>query len=253
MQQFDNFPDQAHLLDELNRLRETVRAAQLGKDAFLATLAHELRNPLAPIRNALHLLRITNNDPATLIQARDIMERQVRQMVRLIDDLLDLSRLSRGKIELKKEMIEVKEVVQMALESSRPALDSAGTVFQVSLPEETLHVWADPMRLAQALANLLNNAAKYTEAGGQVQLTVTQESGSVVFRVRDDGAGIPADMLPHVFDMFCQIDRALNRAQGGLGIGLSVVRGLVRLHGGEVEASSNGLGQGSEFVMRLPQ
>ncbi len=233
-------------------MEEALKDADRRKDEFLATLAHELRNPLAPLRNALHILRLTHDNPATLGQVREMMERQLGQMVRLVDDLLDVSRITRGKIELRKEPVDVRRVVQSALETSRPLIDSAGHELTVSLPDESLCVEGDLTRLAQVLANLLNNAAKYTPERGRISLTVERHEEQVVLRVRDNGIGIPADMLPHIFDMFTQVDRALDRAQGGLGIGLTLVRRLVEMHGGLVEAHSDGPERGSEFVVRLP-
>jgi PAS domain S-box-containing protein len=249
------FQDVSHL----KRVEAELRESHRRKDEFLATLAHELRNPLAPIRNALAVLRLAGNDPARRDEARAMMERQVRQMVRLIDDLLDISRITRGKIALRRERVALAEVVRSAVESSRPLIDRAGHALTVTLPPGPVVLDADPTRLAQVLLNLLNNAAKYTEPGGRIWLTaaaVAGEAGSppatLEIRVRDTGVGIPKEMLPQVFEMFTQVDRSLERAQGGLGIGLSLVRGLVELHGGTVEAHSEGPGRGSEFVVRLP-
>jgi PAS domain S-box-containing protein len=233
---------------------EALREADRRKDNFLATLAHELRNPLAPIRNSLEILRLNGQDASTAVQALDMMDRQIAQMVRLIDDLLDLSRISRGRVELRKERADVAGVVRMAVETSRPLLESAGHQLTVTLPNEPVLLHADPTRLAQVLANLLNNAAKYTDPGGRVELTAALEkSGSqVVLRVRDTGMGIPADMLPRVFEPFLQIGPSRMRSQGGLGIGLALVKSYVEMHGGSVEAISPGPGQGSEFIVRLP-
>ncbi|HKI37080.1 MAG TPA: response regulator [Gemmataceae bacterium] len=249
------FQDVSHLKQIEAELRDSHRR----KDEFLATLAHELRNPLAPIRNALAILRLADGDSARLDQARGLMERQVRQMVRLIDDLLDISRITRGKIELRKERVTLAEVVNSAVESSRPLIDLGGHTLTVTLPPRPVHLEADPTRLAQVLLNLLNNAAKYTEPGGRIGLTASLLDSDGRFppctlevRVRDTGIGIPKEMLPRVFDMFTQVERSVDRAQGGLGIGLSLVRGLVQLHGGTVEAHSDGPGRGSEFVVRLP-
>ncbi len=237
---------------ELKQLQEALRQSDRRKDEFLAMLAHELRNPLAPILNALHIMRLGRNNAATIEESRTIIERQVRHMVRLIDDLLDLSRITRGKIQLRKEPVELAQVIQSAVESSRPAIDAAGHQLSVNLPKEPIIVEADPTRLAQVLLNLLNNAAKYTEAGGHIWISAKVQGDQLAISVRDSGIGIPSEMLPNIFEMFAQADRSLDRSQGGLGIGLSLVRGLVRLHGGTVTARSEGPGRGSEFVVRLP-
>jgi PAS domain S-box-containing protein len=249
------FQDVSHL----KQVEAEQREAHRRKDEFLATLAHELRNPLAPIRNALALLRIAGDEPQRRDEARALMERQMRQMVRLIEDLLDISRITRGKIELRREQVLLAEVVRSAVESSRPLIDAARHSLTVTLPPAPVLLDADPTRLAQALINLLNNAAKYTEPGGAIGLTATVAEGGdgdprsrVEIRVRDTGIGIPRELLPRVFEMFTQVDRSLARSQGGLGIGLSLVKGLVELHGGTVEAHSEGLGKGSMFMIRLP-
>jgi PAS domain S-box-containing protein len=234
------------------RLVQDLREGDRRKDEFLATLAHELRNPLAPIRNGLQIMRLSDGDRLTIEQARTMMERQLTQMVHLVDDLLDLSRISRGKIELRKERVELAKVVQHAVETSRPAIEQAGHELTVAMPPGPIFVDADTTRLAQVFANLLNNAAKYTERGGRVRLTVQRRGGEVVVSVKDSGIGIPAPMLSKVFEMFTQVDRNLERSQGGLGIGLSIVRRLVEMHDGTVEAHSDGDGKGSEFVVRLP-
>ncbi|MGA9768451.1 MAG: ATP-binding protein, partial [Blastocatellia bacterium] len=222
------------------------------KDEFLATLAHELRNPLAPIRNGLQIMRIASDNPTAVEQARETMERQLQQMVHLIDDLLDLSRISRGKVELRKERGNLATVLHNAIETSRPLIEQSGHQLTVSIPPESIFVDADVTRLAQVFANLLNNAAKYTEKGGRIWLTVERETDRVVVSVKDTGVGIPAHQLPGVFEMFSQVDRSLEKSQGGLGIGLSIVRRLVEMHGGTVEARSEGHGLGSEFIVRLP-
>jgi signal transduction histidine kinase len=236
----------------LASLRETLRQTDRRQDEFLATLAHELRNPLAPILNALHIMRLAYGDPVAAEESRAIIERQVRHMVRLIDDLLDLSRLTRGKIRLRMQAVELSQVVHSAIEGSRPAIDDAGHEITIDLPPAPLVFLSDPTRLSQVLWNLINNAAKYTEQGGHIWVTARQEEQELVLSVRDTGIGISAEMLPGIFEMFSQTERALERSQGGLGIGLSVVRGLVRLHGGSVTAHSAGRGRGSEFVVRLP-
>ena len=222
------------------------------KDEFLAMLAHELRNPLAPITSALHVLGVVENDPATVLQARQIMQRQVDHLVRLVDDLLDVSRITRGKIGLRRQMIELADVVQRAVETARPLVDAQRHRLVVNLPAEPVVLDADPIRLAQVLGNLLNNAAKYTKPGGWIELRAVHDGDEVELRVRDNGLGMSPEMLARVFDLFVQERHSLDRAQGGLGIGLTLVRRLVELHGGHVEAHSPGLGQGSEFVVRLP-
>jgi PAS domain S-box-containing protein len=232
---------------------EALQEADRRKDEFLATLAHELRNPLAPIRNGLQILRLGRGNHQAEERARAMIERQVQQMVRLIDDLLDLSRISRGKIELRRERIDLAAAVQSAVETSRPLIEQSGHALTLSLPPEPVFVDADVTRLAQVFANLLNNAAKYTQrGGGDIHLTVEPLGHEVAVRVRDNGVGIPAPMLPHIFEMFTQVDRSLERTQGGLGIGLSIVKRLAEMHGGTVKAYSEGLGRGSEFVVRLP-
>jgi signal transduction histidine kinase len=251
---------QAWELERLRReaAREKKAAEQLAeadrrKDEFLAMLAHELRNPLAPILNAVHLLRLPGANGAAAQCARDIVERQVRHMARLIDDLLDVSRINRGKIQLRKEAVELAAVVSRAVETTTPLLSSRNHELVVALPPEPVWLEADPTRLEQVLANLLNNAAKYTEPGGYVWLTAECEGAEVVIRVRDTGVGIPPDQLDAVFGLFTQLDRSLaSPSQWGLGIGLALVRTLVQMHGGSVNASSAGPGQGSEFVVRLP-
>jgi signal transduction histidine kinase len=234
-------------------LARARREADRRKDEFLATLAHELRNPLAPIRNGLQILRLAKGDPAAEESARAVIERQVQQMVRLIDDLLDLSRISRGKVELRRERIALEAVVRSAMETSRPLIEKSGHRLTLDLPAEPLFVDADLTRLSQVVANLLNNAAKYTEPGGDIRLAVTGGEGGVTISVRDNGVGIPAPMLPQVFEMFTQVDRSLERSQGGLGIGLTLVKRLVEMHGGTVEARSGGHGLGSELLIRLPR
>jgi PAS domain S-box-containing protein len=234
------------------RLYEALRDADRRKDEFLATLAHELRNPLAPIRNALQILKMPRVDAATVERSRGMMERQVHHLVRLVDDLLDVSRVMRGKIELRKERIELAAVVARAVETVQPLVDAQGHELSVCLPPESLPLDADPVRLAQVVGNLLTNAAKYTEAGGRIRLAAEREGGEAVLRVRDNGIGIAPAMLPHIFELFVQVDHATTKAQGGLGIGLTLVKNLVQMHNGSVEARSGGLGRGSEFVVRLP-
>ena len=237
---------------ENTRLYQALREADRRKDEFLATLAHELRNPLAPIRNALQILKMPRLDAATVERSRDMMERQVHQLVRLVDDLLDVSRVMRGKIELRKERVELATVVARAVETVQPLIEAQGHELTVNLPAESFSLEADPVRLAQVVGNLLTNAAKYTEPNGRIWLAAQRESNEAVLRVRDSGIGIAPDMLPKVFDLFVQVDHAVTRSQGGLGIGLTLVKNLVEMHHGTVEAHSEGLEQGSEFVIRLP-
>jgi signal transduction histidine kinase/DNA-binding response OmpR family regulator len=234
------------------RLYREVQEADRRKNEFLSMLAHELRNPLAPISNAVQVLRMRGLDQPELHWARDIIERQVKHMTRLVDDLLDISRITRGKIRLQREPVEIGAVVALAVEASRPAIEARHHHFDLALPHQSLWVDGDAARLAQVLTNLLNNAAKYTEEGGTISLSASQQGAEIVVRIRDTGIGIPADMLGAVFDLFTQVDRALDRSQGGLGIGLTLVRRLVEMHGGSVEAHSGGGGRGSEFVVRLP-
>jgi PAS domain S-box-containing protein len=240
------------LKDALARQLVEVQDADRRKEEFLATLAHELRNPLAPIGNSLHILRLTGDLNPAAERIREVMERQFNHLVRLVDDLLEISRITRGKIELRKERVELAAVVRSAVEASTPLIEASGHQLALSLPPEPLTLEADPVRLAQVVANLLNNAAKYTERGGQIWLQVRRDGRDAVLSVKDTGVGIPPEMLGRVFDMFLQIDRQLGRSPGGLGIGLTLARNLVELHGGGIEAHSRGVGQGSEFVVRLP-
>jgi PAS domain S-box-containing protein len=241
----DDFTERKHA-------EEALKEASRRKDEFLATLAHELRNPLAPIRNAVQVFRMTDLADPQLRSTLDIIDRQVQQMVRLIDDLLDISRITTGKLQLRKERIELSAAIQTALEAARPAIDGHAHELTLTLPSGTTYLNADPIRLAQVFSNLLNNAAKYTEKGGHIWLTAERQGKEIVVSVRDTGIGIAAEHLPNLFEMFSQITPALERSQGGLGIGLALVRGLVELHGGSVEARSAGPGRGSEFTVRLP-
>ncbi|MBN9121527.1 MAG: PAS domain S-box protein, partial [Planctomycetes bacterium] len=234
------------------RVERELREADRRKDEFLAMLAHELRNPLAPIRTALHVLRLPDTGPEVQERARATMERQVGAMVRLVDDLLDVSRIMQGKVELRPETLELQAVIGRAVETSRPLVDAQGHELTVSLPDQPVFVSADPVRLAQVVSNLLNNAAKYTEKGGRIWLTAAREDGHVRVSVRDTGIGIPPERLSQVFDLFMQVDPTLARSQGGLGIGLTLVKRLVEMHGGSVAVTSGGLGQGREFTVRLP-
>jgi PAS domain S-box-containing protein len=234
-------------------VEEALRSADRSKDEFLATLAHELRNPLAPIRNALEIMALTR-EPQTVDSARHIIERQLGQMIHLVDDLLDISRITQGKIELRPDRIDMLTVLQNAVETSRPLVESRRQELTLRLPPaESLIVRADSTRLVQVIANLLNNAAKYTPEGGRIVLGARREAGHAVVTVEDSGLGIPAAMLPRVFDMFAQVDRGLERAQGGgLGIGLALVKKLVEMHGGSVLAESEGENRGSRFTVRVP-
>ena len=237
---------------QLRQVATDLSEAGRCKDEFLATLAHELRNPLAPIRIGLQLMKRADDHSATFKQTRNMMERQLNQMVRLVDDLMDVSRISRGRIELRKKRVQLSTVVNNAVESSAPLIEDMGHQLSVALPQQPILVDADPTRLAQVLTNLLNNAAKYSDRGGHIQLNVELQGGEVVVRVKDTGIGIAAEELPRIFEMFVQIDRSLEKSVGGLGIGLTLVKSLVEMHNGTVEAQSDGPGKGSEFIVRLP-
>jgi PAS domain S-box-containing protein len=241
------------LEEELRNRAEALARADREKDEFLATLAHELRNPLAPISYALHILNQDPKDLSVRRHARNIVERQVRRLTRLVDDLLDVSRITTGKVELRMERIPLRSVVEHAIETARPVFLARGHELSVSLPPEEVWLEADAARLEQVLANLLHNAAKFTEDGGRIWLTAESRLGEAVLRVRDTGVGIPPDVLPRVFDLFTQGDRSPDRAHDGLGIGLTLARRLVELHDGTIEAHSEGAGKGSEFIVRLPR
>ena len=243
--------ENARLLAEARRAADALREADRRKDEFLATLAHELRNPLAPIQNGLQILSL-NPSAESATRTRAMMKRQLGHMVRLVDDLLDISRVTTGKVRLRPERMDVRAAVEAAVEAARPAVEAGKHALVVSLPDDPLWLRGDSMRLAQVIANLLTNAAKYTPSGGRIMVRATNEGGHAVVRVTDTGMGIPADMLPHVFDLFTQIDRHLERAQGGLGIGLALVKRLVEMHGGEVAVESPGPDAGSTFVVRIP-
>ena len=236
---------------DLRAAIDSLQEADRRKDEFLATLSHELRNPLAPLRNSLHLLRFGGNERASA-GIQEMMERQVNHMVRLVDDLLEMSRISRGTFELRRERIEVSAVVRHALETSGPLLQEAGHRLVVSLPDEALWVDGDPVRLSQILANLLNNAARYTQAGGEVHVHARREDGAALISVRDNGSGIEPDALVRIFDMFNRGAQAGRSSQAGLGIGLALARKLAQMHGGSVTGHSEGPGRGSEFVVRMP-
>ena len=234
------------------RAEQELREADRRKDEFLATLAHELRNPLAPIRNGLEILKHCSGDQPDATQTRNMMQRQLEHLVRLVDDLLDVARVSQGKVKLKHESLELHDIVENALEVSQSFIDSAGHRLFVSIPNENLFVTGDATRLAQVITNLLHNAAKYTPEGGRIELSIERDGRDVRIRVSDNGMGIPGEMLPRVFDLFTQVGRSIDRAQGGLGIGLSLVRKLVELHGGWVSGESAGIGHGSTFTVSLP-
>jgi PAS domain S-box-containing protein len=255
-------PDELRLMQDLAarvwplieqaRAAQALRAADQRKDEFLAMLAHELRNPLAPIRNAVQVLKLVGPADANQQWAREVIERQVQHLARLVDDLLDVSRFTQGKVKIACEPLDLATIIQRAVEASRPLIDARHHQLSVALPPEPVRLEGDLTRLVQVVGNLLNNAAKYTDEGGSIHLEATREGAEAVIRVRDNGMGLPADLLPHVFDLFTQADRSLDRSQGGLGIGLTLVRQLIRLHGGRVEARSEGPGRGSEFIVRLP-
>ncbi len=230
---------------------EALERADIHRTEFLAMLAHELRNPLAPIRNALGLIGTARPDDATLEWSRSVIERQVAHLTRLVDDLLDVSRITANKITLQKAPVEVAQVVSGAVEASQPLIQEKGQILEVHFPEEPVRVTGDLTRLSQVVLNLLNNAAKYTPEGGRIRLTVERQEGEAVLRVRDTGMGIAADLLPKVFDLFTQGERSLDRPEGGLGIGLTLVKRLIELHGGTVQALSEGPGLGTEMVVRL--
>ena len=244
-------------LGESDRIAAALREADRRKDEFLAILAHELRNPLAPLRNALEAMRLRPHDREAAAWARALMERQVAQMVRLIDDLLDLSRVSRGRIELRHERSDMASLVNGALEICGAAIKAGGHQLTLDLPAEALPLSVDPTRIVQVICNLISNAAKYTPPGGKITVSARRRSNGgdrvLELSVRDTGIGIPRDMLQKVFDMFTQVAQSVERSQGGLGIGLTLVKRLVELHGGTVEARSDGPGRGSEFVVRLPE
>lgn len=241
-----------HEMGERRAAEEALLAADRRKDEFLATLAHELRNPLAPISNGLAILRMAGADEASALQAREIMERQLRQMVRLIDDLIDVSRISTGKLSIRKSRVELQTVIDNAVEVVNPLISARAHTLGFDVPKTPIYVDADATRLAQVFSNLLNNAAKYTNVGGRIVLAVHIDGQQVVVTVTDNGIGIPASMQTQIFDMFAQVDQTLERTQAGLGVGLSLAKRLVELHGGSIEAASLGRGAGSIFTVRLP-
>jgi CheY-like chemotaxis protein len=246
-------------VSDLKYAEETLRgfAADLAradqqKDEFLALLSHELRNPLAPLQTGLQIMRLSPNDPDAVAQSRDMMERQLRHMVRLIDDLLDISRIAQNKMTLRRSRAALKEIIESALETARPIIAASSHELTVTMPTEAVFIDADVTRLAQVIANLLINAAKYTPPKGKIWLTVEKQGNEVAIAVKDTGIGIPGDALTSIFNMFSQVDRSIERTAGGLGIGLALVKGLVGLHGGTVVATSEGHNEGSTFTVRLP-
>jgi PAS domain S-box-containing protein len=244
--------ERKRLEEELRERAEALANADRRKDEFLALLAHELRNPLSPIFNALTLLNQRNVPQPMQQEALGMMERQVRQLARLVDDLLDVSRITRGKISLQKRPSDLNVIIEHAVETSRPLIETHNHQLSISTASEPIRLNADPIRLQQVLSNILNNAAKYSEEGGRIILTAERNGNEAVISVKDTGIGISPEMLPRVFDLFAQADGSLDRSSGGLGIGLTLVKRLVELHEGKVEAHSEGLGKGSEFVIRLP-
>jgi signal transduction histidine kinase len=255
-------------ITEQQRTIEALREADRRKDEFLATLAHELRNPLAPIRNAVEVMRLAGNDRTAIDRARGVLDRQAGQLARIVEDLIDLARIVERKVEMRRERVEVRSIVETSVETSRPQMEEGQLRLIVSLPQEPLYLDADPVRLSQVLVNLLNNAAKHTGPGGRITLAVDRTSantddstgssgssnnfGDIVIRVRDTGIGITPALLPHIFEMFTQGPRTTMQGRGGLGVGLALVRNLVEMHDGSVQAHSAGPGQGSEFTVRLP-
>lgn len=244
--------ERKRLLESLQERAEQLAEADRRKDEFLAMLSHELRNPLGAILNATYILDRAEPPPETISSARDVIVRQANQMARLLDDLLDVSRVTQSKIELKREVLDLRSTIQPAVEAVQSQFDDCDIVFTLDLTHEPLHVVGDPTRLQQIQVNLLNNASKYTPAGESVCMSVCREADEAVLRVRDTGTGISPEMLDRVFDMFVQSDETLDRSQGGMGVGLTLVKSLVEIHGGTVNANSEGVGRGSEFVVRLP-
>ncbi len=245
----------AEILNDVSELRqaeEAVREADRRKDVFLAMLAHELRNPLAPIRLGLEMMKLAKDEPETLEEIRGTMERQTQQLVTLVDDLLDVSRITRGKLELRKCRVKLADVIQSAREASRSFIEEAGHQLKVTGIDPRIHLTADPNRLAQVFSNLLNNAAKFTTKGGLIELKADRQGSDVLISVKDNGIGIPAEMLDRIFEMFAQLETSDGGSSQGLGIGLTLVKSLVEMHGGLIEVKSDGPTKGSEFTVRLP-
>ena len=243
--------DRKRLEEQLRQKISELAVADQRKDEFLAMLAHELRNPLAPILNAVHIMRLHGEDQELREKMRDVVEQQVRCMARLVDDLLDVSRITRGKIQLRFEPVGLGSLVQRAVETVRPHLAAKQQELRVTIPDQTVRIWADPVRLEQVLNNLLNNAVKYTDRGGLIEVHAEVNDEEVAIRIRDNGIGIAPDMQEEIFGLFTQVDHSLARSQGGLGIGLTLARNLVRMHKGRLSARSAGLGKGSEFTISL--
>jgi CheY-like chemotaxis protein/nitrogen-specific signal transduction histidine kinase len=239
-------------ITERERYAEALRAADRRKDEFLATLAHELRNPLAPMRTALEILRLAPQNEAARDEAQAVLARQVKQMTRLIDDLLDLSRISHGKLELRREHLGLHAVIESAVEVTRPMMEAQDHRLEIELPAVPIYLNADATRLSQVFSNLLHNAAKYTEHGGVIRLSAHIDGEHVLVRVGDNGIGIARENLQRVFEMFAQVGRSIEQSRGGLGVGLALSQWLVRLHGGTIHAHSEGIGRGSEFTVKLP-
>ena len=248
----EDLASRAAIAVENAQLLEALKGADKRKDEFLAVLAHELRNPLAPVRNAAHILRAKTQPTAETQWAMDVIERQVQQMSRLVDDLLDVSRIASGKIELRLDRMAIASAVANAVETTRPLIERGGHEFTFAMPPDPLYVQADGARLAQIFSNLITNAAKYTDPGGRIAIAIERDNDHALVRVADTGIGIPPEMLTGIFDMFVQLGRAGDHSQGGLGIGLTLVKRLAEMHGGTVEAKSDGPGKGSEFRVRLP-
>jgi len=244
--------ERKHLEDNLRRLASDLSEADRRKDEFLATLAHELRNPLAPLSNMLAVMQRAEGDAGVMQRARDTMQRQLGQLVRLVDDLLDLNRITHNRLELRPGPVELSTVIRQAIEASQPLIEAAGHQLHVTMPAEPIHLRADPARLTQVFANLLNNSIKYTRHGGTIELAAQREGDQVRVSVKDSGIGIPRDKLERIFDMFTQVRRPIEQPQEGLGIGLTLVKRLLQMHGGSIEARSDGEERGSEFVVRLP-
>ncbi|HEU4625145.1 MAG TPA: PAS domain S-box protein [Steroidobacteraceae bacterium] len=252
LRQASDFIQRCRMEEELRRNAQAMRLADQRKDEFLALLAHELRNPLAPIRYALSAAKKAGRTPEQARRAEEIIERQVAHMSHLLDDLLDVSRITRGSLRLKMSRTELTAIIGTAIEAARPTLDSKRHTLSVELPKDPVRITADPVRLAQVFSNLLVNAGKYTDAGGRIELAAAREGSGIVVTVRDNGIGISPEMMPRLFTMFAQADDVLTRAEGGLGIGLALAQGLVHLHGGTISARSDGANRGSEFIVRLP-
>lgn len=249
---FRDIAERRRIERQIHDLLSALKEADRHKDEFLAFLAHELRGPLAPLRNGLEILKRAGAHESIRLQVQATMERQLGQLARLIADLLDVSRIARGQIELRREPVDLRQIVQQSIETCRPLIDAARHTLEVSVTRAPPYVHADPARLTQILSNLLHNACKYTEPGGRIELTLIRDHEDAVIRVKDNGIGIPANKLEGVFDLFVQLDRSTERSQGGLGVGLAVVKRLVKMHDGSVEATSKGHGCGSEFIVRLP-